>query len=154
MDTSNGQDVTIKISRQPSYLQCSFLSRIVSQITLDMRCGFTIFYQPFWIMTSYQESLLMVTSSNGNIFCVTDPLCGEFTSHRWSPRTKTNDTELWCMNGIWINGWIDNREAGDLGCHHAHYDIISKVSTKSLVVKETLNITHLTKVIYGLDHDI
>ena len=24
----------------------------------------------------------------------------------------------------WLNGWVNNREAGDLRCHHAHYDII------------------------------
>ena len=24
----------------------------------------------------------------------------------------------------WINGWVNNPEAGDLRCHHAHYDII------------------------------
>ena len=24
----------------------------------------------------------------------------------------------------WINDWVNNREAGDLRCHHAHYDII------------------------------
>ena len=23
-----------------------------------------------------------------------------------------------------INGWVNNREAGDLTCHHAHYDVI------------------------------
>ena len=23
----------------------------------------------------------------------------------------------------WINGWVNNREAGDLRCNHAHYDI-------------------------------
>ena len=25
---------------------------------------------------------------------------------------------------IWINGWVNNREAGDLRCHRAHYDVI------------------------------
>ena len=30
----------------------------------------------------------MMTSSNGNIFRVTGPLCGEFTGRRWIPRTK------------------------------------------------------------------
>ena len=30
----------------------------------------------------------MMTSSNGNIFCVTGPLYGEFTGHMWIPRTK------------------------------------------------------------------
>ena len=38
-----------------------------------------------------------MTSSNGNIFRVTGPLYGEFTRHRWIPRTKASDGELWCF---------------------------------------------------------
>ena len=41
----------------------------------------------------------MMTSSNGNISHVTGHLCGEFTGHRWIPRTKASDAELWCF--IW-----------------------------------------------------
>ena len=37
----------------------------------------------------------MMTSSNGNIFRITGPLCGEFTGHRWIPLTKASDAELW-----------------------------------------------------------
>ena len=68
---------------------------------------------------------LMMTSSNGNIFCVTGPLCGEFTGHRWIPLTKASDAELWCFSLIWawINGWVNNREAGDLRRQCAHYDV-------------------------------
>ena len=48
----------------------------------------------------------MMTSSNGNIFRVTGPLCGEFTGHRWIPLTNVSDAELWCF--LWsapgING--------------------------------------------------
>ena len=40
---------------------------------------------------------LMMTSSNGNIFRVTGPLCGEFTGHWWIPLTKASDAELWCL---------------------------------------------------------
>ena len=40
-----------------------------------------------------------MTSSNGNIFRVTGPLCGEFTGHRWIPLTKASDAELWCF--VW-----------------------------------------------------
>ena len=40
---------------------------------------------------------IMMTSSNGNIFRVTGPLCGEFTGHRWIPLTKASDAELWCF---------------------------------------------------------
>ena len=42
----------------------------------------------------------MMTSSNGNIFRVTGPLCGEFTGHRWIPDTKASDAELWCFSLI------------------------------------------------------
>ena len=40
----------------------------------------------------------MMTSSNKNIFRVTGPLWGEFTSHWWIPLTKASDAELWCLN--------------------------------------------------------
>ena len=36
-------------------------------------------------------------SSNGNIFRATGHLCGEFTGHRWIPRTKASAAELWCF---------------------------------------------------------
>ena len=63
--------------------------------------------------------VLMKTQSNGNIFRVTGPLCGEFTGHPWIPRTEASDAELWCFlwSAPWINGWVNNREAGDLRCH-------------------------------------
>ena len=28
---------------------------------------------------------------------VTGPLCGKLTGHRWIPRTKASDAELWCF---------------------------------------------------------
>ena len=51
-----------------------------------------------------------MTSSNGNIFRVTGPLCGEFTGHWWIPLT--------------------NRKAGDLRRHRAHYDDIVMYSNE------------------------
>ena len=44
--------------------------------------------------TVFTNSFSMVTSSNGNIFRVTGPLCGEFTGHRWIPRTKASDADF------------------------------------------------------------
>ena len=43
------------------------------------------------------EANLIMTSSNGNISCVTGHLCGELTGPRWIPRTKASDAELWCF---------------------------------------------------------
>ena len=52
-------------------------------------------------------------------------LCGEFTGHRWIHRTKASDAELWCFFFIcaWINGWVNNREVGDLRRLSDHYDV-------------------------------
>ena len=71
-----------------------------------------------------------MTSSNGNIFHVTGPLCGEFTGHRWIPLTKASDTELWYFlwSAPWINGWANDREAGDFRRHRAHYDVITMLN--------------------------
>ena len=67
----------------------------------------------------------MMTSSNGNIFRVTGPLCGEFTGQRWIPRTKASDAELWFfLSAPWLSGWINNHEAGDMRHNRAHYDVI------------------------------
>ena len=52
------------------------------------------------IMVTNKESNAIMTSSNGNIFRVTGLLCGEFIGHRWIPRTKASDAELWCS--IWF----------------------------------------------------
>ena len=40
---------------------------------------------------------IMMTSSNGNIFRVSGPLCGEFTGQRWIPCTKASDAEILCF---------------------------------------------------------
>ena len=67
--------------------------------------------------------MVMMTSSNGNIFRVTGHLCGEFTDPRWIPHTKASDAELWCFlkTLVWINDWVNNGEAGDLRRYRAHY---------------------------------
>ena len=44
--------------------------------------------------------------------------------HRWIPRTKASDAELWCfLCSAWINGWVNYHEAGDLRRHRARYEV-------------------------------
>ena len=72
-----------------------------------------------------------MVSSNGHLFRVTGPLCGEFTRHRWFPRTKRNDAEFWCFFFIyaWTNAWVNSRDADDLRRHRAYYvPICHKIS--------------------------
>ena len=68
----------------------------------------------------------MMTSSNGNIFRITIPFWGESTGHRWIPLIKASDTELCCfLRSVpeQTNIWANNRDAGNLRRHRAHYDI-------------------------------
>ena len=71
-----------------------------------------------------QTSRNMMTSSNGSIFRVTGPVCEEFTGHRWIPRYKSQwrGALVFSLICAWINGWLNNREAGDLRRHHTHND--------------------------------
>ena len=95
----------------------------------------------------------MMTSSNGSIFRVTGPLCGEFTFHRWIPHTKASGSELWyslwsfdvSLICIWIQGWVNTREAGCLRRHRGHYDVIVMI-TYSHGTDKLHNISELRSV--------
>ena len=59
---------------------------------------------------------ILMTSSNGNIFCFTGLLCGEFTGHR------SRGALMFSLISAWWNGWAYSRDGGDLIGHGAHYD--------------------------------
>ena len=55
----------------------------MSEMNIDLFCGFVLENLPF-----------KMTSSYGNIFCVTGHLCGEFPGSPVNSRTKASDAEL------------------------------------------------------------
>ena len=72
----------------------------------------------------------MMTSSNGNNF----PRCWPFVrGNNWSPLNSPHKGQ-WCGALIfsficaWINGWVNNREAGDLKRHRDHYDVTAMIA--------------------------
>ena len=77
------------------------------------------------ILIVKHSAIIMMTSSNGNIFRVTGHLCGEFTGLRWIPRTKASDAELWCF--LWSvpdkrlskpsRGWWSETQSSSLWRH-------------------------------------
>ena len=99
----------------------------------------------------------MTTSSNGNIFRVNGLLCGEFTGHRWIPRKRASEWRgafMFSLICAWLKGWVNNREAGDLRRHQAHYDVIVMwiISLhhlhRAILKKSGGNQFHLEKNIY------
>ena len=95
-----------------------------------------------------------MTSSNGNIFRVTGHLCGEFTGPLWIPRsgefptqrpvTRSFDVFFIC---VWINGWVNNRKAGDVRRYRAHYGDI--VMWQHQAITQTNVVFSLSKL-YGI----
>ena len=66
--------------------------------------------QAWWRHRMETFSALLALCVRGN-----SPVTGEFPSQR--PVTRT----LICA---WIDDWVNNRDAGDLRRHRAHYDVI------------------------------
>ena len=81
-------------------------------------------YKPRWsigiiLFSSRKFQGSMMTSSNGNIFRVTGHLCGN------SPhKSQWRGALMLSLICVWINDWVNNREAGDLRRYSAHYDVI------------------------------
>ena len=107
----------------------------------------------------------MMTSSNGNIFRVTGPLCGNSpvpvnSPHKGQWRGALMFSLIWAR----INDWVNNRKAGDLRRHRGHCDVnvmILKIdgdtwtnlSIQLLSTKQTwqccINISHYSDVAWG-----
>ena len=60
-----------------------------------------IFQSPFWFLLTIRHHLSSLCRDD---VIKWKHLCGEFTGHRWIPRTKASDAELWCF--LWsAPGW-------------------------------------------------
>ena len=117
----------------------------------------------------------MMTSSNGKFFRFTGPLCGEFTGHRWIPRTKASDAELWCSNkrlskhswgwwfetpshSLWRHGndipyCLNNvyRDSHNLACLKNKKYFNAGISYLGLLTLTTISYVHyLAEMLYGM----
>ena len=102
-----------------------------------------------------------MTSSNGNIFRVTGPLCGEFTGHRWIPAQMPVARSFDFFS---INVWVNNREAGDLRRHLSDYDVtvmaverpkyveLFIIYVKRLLLLDLLNVSFFSIVSFSINH--
>ena len=113
------------------------------KIKFDIRCDLNaLIVLSTWSAWVFTPQVHIMTSSNGNIFCVTGPLCGEFTGHKGQWRGAL----MFSLICAWINGWVNNCEAGDLRRHRAHYVLLKialfdslpkdvEVNSRKIIVK-------------------
>ena len=87
----------------------------------------------------------MMTSSNENIFRVTDSLCGEFTGHRRKGQWRR--ALMFSLICAWMNGWVNNRVAGDLRRHRAHNDVI--VMHRDIIQSNNVRCAYIFYLVYN-----
>ena len=69
--------------------------------------------------------VIIMTSSNGNISALLDICAGNHRSKVNSPHNgQWREAFIFSLICAWVNRWVNNREAGDLRSHPAHYDVI------------------------------
>ena len=97
----------------------------------------------------------MKTTSNGNIFRVTDPFVRGTTGHRWIPLTKASDAELWrfvLFEQTWTNGCTNNRDDSDLKRHRAHYDVTVMYGVSFVGSNPGLYSATVSAMVYVISH--
>ena len=78
-------------------------------------------------METFSGLLVILAICAGN-----SPVPGEFTAQK--PVTL-----MFYLIYAWINGWVNNREAGDLRRHRAHYDVTVLVFCITSPVRTTVD---------------
>ena len=90
--------------------------------------GSVIMYKSALVQATFGR-LYMMTSSNGKISALLD-ICAVNSPHKgqWHGALMAS---LIC---VWINGWVNNREAGDLRRHRIHYDVTVMIQSDKLSI--------------------
>ena len=98
------------------------------------------------VISGWSNNIKFVLMMTSSISRVIGPLCGEFTGRRWIPLTKASNTELRCF--LWFapekDVWVNNRDAGDVRRHHAHYDITVMLEMDVIVLSIQISNKHDT----------
>ena len=95
----------------------------------------------------FKVVFFMMTSSNGNIFHVIGHLCGEFTGP--PQKGQWRGALMFSLICVWINGWVNSGEAGDLRRYRAHYDVTVMLYWQCPLSMQLPASNHYSDVIMG-----
>ena len=85
----------------------------------------------------YAHVCVMKTTSNGNISALL-VICDQWPVN--SPhKDQWRGAFMFSLICAWINGWVNNRETGDLRRHHAHYDVTVMVVLCLIMVTQSFS---------------
>ena len=79
-------------------------------------------YQESWWRYQMETLSALLAICAGN-----SPVTGEFPAQSLG---TWRGALMFSLIGVWMNGWVNNREAGDLRRYRAHYDVIVRWITR------------------------
>ena len=86
-----------------------------------------------WYNVMFQNGLRLMQTARWHhqieTFCMLLAICAGYSSvtDEFPARILWRRALMFSLICAWINGWVNYREAGDLGLHLAHYDVIVMV---------------------------
>ena len=101
--------------KEPGLPAGMVLTSFVQDIILPIWYSLICFSESWWLHQMEIFSALLVLSEGS------PPVTGGFPSQR--PVMRSFDE--FSLISTWTNGWANNRDDGDLRCHHAHYFLSS-----------------------------
>ena len=138
------------------YNRCSYVSMLGSQLNhISTRHSWCIYYIPITWMQHLQINLVFLYHQLAAVMYLTwSHLCSQYSPTWWRHQMETFSALLAICAGnspvtgeiptqrpvtrrfdiflTWINSWVNNREAGNLRRHRAHYDVtVMKLLTQS-----------------------
>ena len=110
---------------QPNNYRPISLLSCFNKIFEKLLCEWLVkFLEANKILFEYQYGFCMMTSSNGNISALLALCAGNSPVPVNSPhKGQWRGALMFPLICVWINNWVNNREAGDLRRHRGHYDV-------------------------------
>ena len=86
-------------------------------------CYFLHYWKLHGLLFKHAVNSYMMTSSNGDIFHVTGPLCGNPTVTSDSPyKDQSQGALMFSLICTWTNGWANNWDANECKCKLKGYN--------------------------------
>ena len=79
-------------------------------------------------MGSFLREWYMSVNRYINVFCIRSIYFSHYDASSDFGQVTISGALMFSLICVWINDWVNNREAGDLRRHRAHYDVIVTVT--------------------------
>ena len=111
---------------------CEGVSRVMfvwmNSLNLQLWLCLLLTWDPMWLNSMGNHAAVGVSSESRRSSCSSLCYWPFVQGIHWLPVNSPHKGQ-WCgalmfsLICVWMSGWVNNGEAGDMRCHRAHYDV-------------------------------